>query len=172
MIRPLALVRSALVAVVVCGLAVDAWVHLDLAAAYDGVRSSVLDQGQLFRAEAAAALLSAVLLLARPRRWTAVVALLVAGAGVAAVVLYRYVDVGALGPLPDMYEPVWFPRKLQSAWAEGVATLAAAALLAVPTAAAPHHRKDDHARQEVRDPRRSDRRAVARHRRAGDGVRE
>jgi hypothetical protein len=34
--------------------------------------------------------------------------------------LYRYVDVGSLGPLPNMYEPTWTsPYKLMSAYAEG-----------------------------------------------------
>jgi hypothetical protein len=35
------------------------------------------------------------------------------------VLLYRYVDVGAIGPVPNMYEPVWFGEKLHSAYAEG-----------------------------------------------------
>ena len=43
-----------------------------------------------------------------------------------AVVLYRYVDVPALGPLPAMYEPVWFTEKSLSAVAEAVAAIAAA----------------------------------------------
>jgi hypothetical protein len=41
------------------------------------------------------------------------------------VLLYRYVDVPALGPIPSMYEPLWFPEKTLSAVAEAVATLAA-----------------------------------------------
>jgi len=35
------------------GLAIEAFVHLDLASSYDGVKSSVLTQGHLFRVEAA-----------------------------------------------------------------------------------------------------------------------
>jgi hypothetical protein len=38
---------------------------------------------------------------------------------VGAVLLYRYVDVGAIGPVPNMYEPVWFTLKTRSAVAEG-----------------------------------------------------
>jgi hypothetical protein len=42
------------------------------------------------------------------------------------VLLYTYVDVGALGPLPDLYEPTWVPAgKLASAVAEGLGTLLA-----------------------------------------------
>ena len=44
----------------------------------------------------------------------------------AAVLLYRYVDVGALGPLPDMYENTWqVPGKLLSAFAEATAVVLA-----------------------------------------------
>ena len=40
--------------------------------------------------------------------------------------LYRYADVGSLGPLPDMYENSWqVPGKLLSAYAEGAAVVLA-----------------------------------------------
>jgi hypothetical protein len=46
----------------------------------------------------------------------------VAASALAAVLLYRYVDVGSLGPLPDMYENTWqVPGKLLSAYAEAAA---------------------------------------------------
>lgn len=122
-------VRGLLTLMVVAGLAVDAYVHVDLAAGFDSVRTGTLSQGQLFRVEGAAAALAAVALLARPRRYTALFAFAVAAGGLAAVLLYRYVDVGALRPLPDMYEPFWYPKKTDSAWAEAVAALCSAALL-------------------------------------------
>jgi hypothetical protein len=54
-------------------------------------------------------------------------ALLVAGSALGAVLLYRYVDVGSLGPLPNMYENTWdVPGKVLSAWAEGAAVILAA----------------------------------------------
>ena len=56
---------------------------------------------------------------------------MVALGGAAVVVLYRYVDVPALGPLPAMYEPVWFFEKSLSAAFEALAALAAAAALVV-----------------------------------------
>ncbi len=55
-------------------------------------------------------------------------ALLVAAGGVGAVLLYQYVDVGAVGPLPNMYEPLSYPEKTNSLIAEAVAALAALAL--------------------------------------------
>ncbi|MDH6120471.1 hypothetical protein ABH930_004634 [Kitasatospora sp. GAS204A] len=108
-------------------LAVDAYVHADLASQYDSVSKQV-SQGTLFRAEAAAASLAALLVLVAGRRlvvWA--FAFVVAAAGVGAVLLYRYVDVGTLGPLPNMYEPIWFTEKAASAIAEGVATASALA---------------------------------------------
>ena len=44
---------------------------------------------------------------------------LLSPSALAAVLLYRYVDVGQLGPLADMYENTWqVPGKLLSAFAE------------------------------------------------------
>jgi hypothetical protein len=103
-------------------LAYDAYVHLHLAAGYDAIRSTVT-QGGLFRVEAGVALLSAVavLLSDKPIVWAA--AGLTGVAGVVAVVLYRYVDVGAIGPVPNMYEPIWYADKTWSAVAEGAVAL-------------------------------------------------
>jgi hypothetical protein len=43
----------------------------------------------------------------------------------AVILVYRYIDVGAVGPIPQMYEPVWFHDKSVAAVAESVATVAA-----------------------------------------------
>lgn len=108
------------------GLAMDAYVHADLASTYD-FSGKGISQGQLFRIEAAAAALAALLLiLFGTRQLVWAYALSVAAAGVGAVLLYRYADIGALGPLRNMYEPVWYPEKSLSALAEGAATLLAA----------------------------------------------
>lgn len=118
-----------LVAIVVVGLAVDAYVHLHLAPDFKQVKTSTLSQADLFRVEAVAAVVAAIALLVRPRRSTAGFAFLVAAAGVVAVVLYRYVDVGAFGPVPNMYDPYWAPaEKTLSVIAEALAALAALAL--------------------------------------------
>src|SRR4051812_25836152 len=128
--RTLTPMQWALAAVVVAGLAIDAWVHLDLADAFAGVKTSTLSQADLFRVESVAAILAAVALLVRPRRYTAGFAFLVAAAGTVAVILYRYVDVGKIGFIPNMYDPYWGPgsEKVLSLIGEVVATLAALAL--------------------------------------------
>ena len=109
------------------GLAVDAAVHLKLAADRDAI-GGTLSEGTLFRIEAAVALLAALLVLVLPWRRTAyVIAFVVAASALGAVVLYRYVNVGSLGPLPNMYEPIWYGDKTNSAIAELVATVVAAA---------------------------------------------
>ena len=123
--------RMSLVGVAVAGLVVDAYVHLSLASSYDPVRATV-SQGQLFRVEAALAIAAALLLLLRPSRPAAVIVAVVAGGGLVVLILLRYVDVGSLGPFPDMYEPVWYPEKSWTAIAQAVAT-AAAITLAVLT---------------------------------------
>jgi hypothetical protein len=125
-------IRWTLIVIVVAGLAYDAFVHFDLASAFEGNKSSVLTEADLFHAEASVAVIAAIALLIRPRRYTAAFAFLVAAGGTVAVVLYRYVDVGAFGPIPDMYDPFWAPtEKTLSAFAEGVAALAALALIAI-----------------------------------------
>lgn len=114
--------------VVVVGLAYDAYAHLDLASNFDA-NIAAISQGMLFRVEAALAALAALLVIIN-RRWVAVIfAMLVAGSALGAVLLYRYVDLGILGPIPDMYEPGWYPEKTLSAIAEAAAVLAAGVLL-------------------------------------------
>ena len=100
------------------GLAYDAYVHADLASVYDRVGDAVT-QGALFRVEAVLAVAAALLVLVSDSRLAWAVAGLVGLGGVAAVLLYRYVDVGAIGPVPNMYEPVWYDEKTWSAVAEG-----------------------------------------------------
>jgi hypothetical protein len=84
-------------------LGIDATVHWQNASAYDAV-TATLSQGELFRAEAVLAVAVGLLVLLWPRRGSWVAALGVGASALAAVLLYRYVDLGPLGPLPDMYE--------------------------------------------------------------------
>lgn len=109
---------------VAAGLATDAVVHAALAP--NRPPNGVLNQIALFRAEAAAAGVLAVLVLAHGRRWVYALAALVAGSAFAAVVLYRYLDLGPLGPLPDMYEPFWTTSKVVVTVAEGLTVILAA----------------------------------------------
>lgn len=119
-----------LTAITAAALGYDAYTHADLAATYDAVKTSALSQGDLFRVEAAGAAAAAALVALRPRRYTAAIAALVAAGGLAALLLYRYRDIGQVGPLPAMYEPAWYPEKTYTAAAQAVATGAALALLA------------------------------------------
>jgi hypothetical protein len=119
-----------LIAVIVVGLLVDAVVHLHLASAFPQNKTSVLSEGAIFRAEATLSVLAALGVLLRPRRYTAAFALLVAASAVTAAVFYRYADIGAIGPIPNMYDPYWAPAaKLLSVIAEAAAAVAAAVLL-------------------------------------------
>lgn len=123
-------VQTVLMIIVVVGLAIDAYVHYHLASAFRHNKTSVLSEADLFRAEATVAVIAGLALLLRPNRYTAGFAFLVAAAGTAAVLVYRYVDIGAFGPIPAMYDPFWAPaEKNLSAIAEAVAAVAAAVLL-------------------------------------------
>jgi glycerol-3-phosphate acyltransferase PlsY len=128
-------VREVLRLVVVVGLAVDVYVHFHLAPNFDGLKgtgSLAVSQGFLFRVEAVVAIVAALAVLLIRHRASAMFAFLVLAGGLAAVLLYRYVDVGAIGPLPAMYDPTWYAEKTNSAIAEGVAAVAAALLSFAP----------------------------------------
>ncbi|MBC3839966.1 hypothetical protein GXW82_06475 [Streptacidiphilus sp. 4-A2] len=124
----MAAVRLILRLLAAVGLAVDAGIHAKLASQYDAVSASI-SQGTLFRIEAGAASLAVLLVLLWRRRPGDLFALLTAAAGVAALLVYRYVDVGKLGPLPNMYEPVWFSDKVWALAGQGLAVLALLPLL-------------------------------------------
>jgi hypothetical protein len=121
-------------------LAIDAYVHLHDAGLYDG--GTGITEGALFRVQACVALVVAFALLVRPH-WVVVwvIALLVAAGAAGAIYLYTYVDVGALGPLPNLYEPTWaLPGKRLTAAAETAATATAALGLAGAVLARLHGR--------------------------------
>ena len=125
--RLLALITAAL-------LGVDAYVHLHDAAKYDGFKSSVMTEGTLFRIQAVVAIVVAALLLIWPRIITWLLSLLVAGSAAVAVTLYTYVNVGQLGPLPNLYENTWHqPGKIASVIAEAAAALISLLGLALAT---------------------------------------
>ena len=111
-------------------LAIDAYVHADLAPTYDAVGTHI-SQGALFRIEAGLSALAALLILVRAIRTVWALCALVLASGLAALLLYRDVDVGTLGPLPNMYEPAWFPEKTAAAIAEAAGLLTALAGLLI-----------------------------------------
>jgi hypothetical protein len=108
------------------GLAIDAYVHLDLAHLY-AEGGGTINEGVLFRAEAVAALLVAAAIVATGRRVCYLAGLAVAASALAAMLVSRYVDLGPIGPFPDLYDPAWYPEKLLAAYAEGAATVTALA---------------------------------------------
>lgn len=126
--RPRILTVTFAIQVLTAGaLAVDAYVHFVNAGLYDSGMGDVITEGNLFRAQAAAATILAAAVLLRPAIITWMAALAVAASAFGAVVLYRYVNVGPLGPIPNLYEPTWAPSgKLLSAYAEAAALLLAA----------------------------------------------
>lgn len=124
--RPPALMLT-LRLLIAAGLVISAVIHLQLAAGYQQAAPGGIGQGNLFRIQAAVAVLSAVFVLARGSRTSFLVAAAVALSALAAVILYRYVQVPPLGPIPAMYEPVWFTEKVVTAAAEAVAGILALA---------------------------------------------
>ncbi|WP_314175345.1 hypothetical protein [Streptomyces winkii] len=114
--------------VAAAGLAVNASVHAGLAPTYDGVAASV-SQGDLFRLEAALGALAALLVLVWRRLPADVFAFVVAGGGLALLLIYRYADVGQLGPFPDMYEPLWNNDKRVAVISQAFTVVAAALLI-------------------------------------------
>lgn len=106
-------------------LVTDAVVHIRLAHRYDLNVAGGLSQGDLFRVEAGVAVLVAALILLVANRIMWAVALVVAASAAGAVLVSTFVDIGAVGPVPDMFEPFWYPSKVVAAVAEGIGTLTA-----------------------------------------------
>jgi hypothetical protein len=127
----LTIVLGALQLIAAAGLAYDAKIHLNLATTYDAIKSSTISQGDLFRIEGALAIAAAVLVLVFRRPVFALIAFLVAGGGLVPLLVYRYYDIGAIGPLPSMYEPAWYPDKTHTCIAQAISAAAALVLLAV-----------------------------------------
>lgn len=109
------------------GLAIDAFVHFQLAANYQIAYPGGMGGGTLFRLQAAAAVLAAFYVLLRGSRLSYLVAAVVALSAFAAVVVTVYVQLPAIGPIPAMYEPIWYFEKALSAVAQGAAGVLAVA---------------------------------------------
>jgi hypothetical protein len=122
------LVLGALQLATAAGLVIDGIVHLRDAPDYEPVQGILIGEDTLFRAQAVVALVLALLLLLWPRLWVWALAALTAAAAAGAVILYTYVDLGAIAGLPNMYEPTWLPPgKLVSAVAEATTAVLAVA---------------------------------------------
>jgi hypothetical protein len=142
-----ALAAVALRVLVSAALTVDAIVHLRLASNYQLAAPGGIGQGNLFRIEAAVAIAVGLYVLVTGSRTAYIAALLVTASALAAVLVYRYIDVPALGPIPSIYEPLWFYQKSLSAVAEGAGALLAAGGVALTTYSGatlpPHGSKTD-----------------------------
>ena len=113
-------VAVALRVLAVAGLGVSAYVHLHLAHRYATVPHDTIGQDDLFYAQGVVAAVIGLWLLVTGHRFAWWAAALVGASSFGAVMLYRYVDVGALGPLPNMTDMSWQPSpdKALSAVAE------------------------------------------------------
>lgn len=101
-------------------LVVDAVIHFRLAPGYQLANPGGIGQGNLFYLESAVAVIVAAYVVIRGSRLAYLAALIVAGSALAAVVLSTAVALPAIGPIPAMYEPVWYFEKTLSAVAEGL----------------------------------------------------
>ncbi|MEO8850231.1 MAG: hypothetical protein ABI360_00730 [Allobranchiibius sp.] len=108
-------------------LLVDAVVHLQLAGGYgQATAPGYVSEGLLFRVESVTALAVALLVLVLGNRFAFAVAFGVTASAFGVVLLYRYVNVPAFGPIPGMYEPIWFAKKAVTAVAEGLGAVLSA----------------------------------------------
>lgn len=130
--RPHSASETGLRLVVVVGLVIDAIVHLQLAGTYDLAAPAGIGEGNLFRIEAVAALLVAAAVLLTGSRYAYAAGFLTAGGGLLLLIVYRYFEVPAFGPIPSMYEPLWFGKKTFTAVAQGIAAVAALCAFFVP----------------------------------------
>jgi hypothetical protein len=103
-------------------LGVSAYVHIHLAAHPFNAAPGTITQARLFYAQGVVAAIVALALLAVGNRYVWWAAALVGAGSFAAVMLYTYVNVGKLGPMPNMNDPGWLPspEKALSAVAEAV----------------------------------------------------
>lgn len=124
---------------IAAALVVDAIVHFSLAANYQQAAPDGIGAGNIFRIQAVLAVLAAIYVLVRGSRPAFIIAGLVAITAFAAVVVYRYVDIPALGPIPAMYEPVWFAKKTLSAIAEAAGAVLAGLALTTTRSRRPNH---------------------------------
>jgi hypothetical protein len=124
---PRSLLDAGLRLLTAAALVVDAVLHLQLARLYNLAAPGGIGEGNLFRLESAAALIAAALVLAYGSRAAYALAFVIAASATAAALLSRYVDVPALGPIPAMYEPVWYGKKVVATAAEALGTFTAAA---------------------------------------------
>lgn len=129
-----AVARWVLILVALVGLGIDAYTHLDLAHLYTGNTTGTVNEGVLFQIEAGLAIAIGLWLLIRPGILSIVATLLITGGGATALIVYRYYNIGKIGPIPPMHEPIWFAEKEWSLFGELIAFAAALVLLGLAAA--------------------------------------
>jgi hypothetical protein len=95
-------------------LGISAYVHLHLAGHPFNPAPGTLTQARMFYAQGVVAAVVALALLVTGNRFVWWAAAAVGAASFAAVLLYTYVDVGKIGPLPNMNDPGWLPSPEKS----------------------------------------------------------
>lgn len=106
-------------------LAADAIVHIHLAPGYQLANPGGIGQGNVFYIESGLAILVGLWVLFRGSRPAYFVALVVTASAALAAVASVYVGLPAFGPIPALYEPIWFFEKTVSALAEGAGAVLA-----------------------------------------------
>lgn len=130
--------RWGLILVALIGLGIDAYTHLDLAKLYSHNTTGTVNEGVLFQVEAGLAIAAGLWLLVRFGVLSVIATLLITGGGALALVVYRYNNVGKIGPIPNMYEPIWTTKKQGSLAGELIAFVAALILLGMVMAERRH----------------------------------
>ncbi|OUM45190.1 hypothetical protein B8W73_01710 [Arthrobacter agilis] len=110
---------------IAAALIVSAVIHFQLAAGFQQAAPDGIGGGILFRIQGAAAVLAALYVLVRGTHRSYLLAALVALASLAAVLAYRYIQIPTIGPIPSLYEPVWYTTKTITAVAEALALILA-----------------------------------------------
>ncbi|WP_104118996.1 hypothetical protein [Arthrobacter sp. B1805] len=113
-------------------LIVSAVIHFQLAAGFQQAAPDGIGGGNLFRIQGTVDVLAALYVLVRGTPRSYLLAALVALASLAAVLAYRYIQIPTIGPIPSMYEPVWYTAKTITAVAEGLALIFALTAYALP----------------------------------------
>ncbi|WP_109474252.1 hypothetical protein [Ornithinimicrobium cavernae] len=118
-------VERVLRVLVALALLTDAVVHLRLAPQMQLAAPGGIGGAWMFRLQAIAALVAAGYLLWRGSRLAYLIAAVVLVSVFAAVLVYSFVDVPAIGPVPAMYDPFWYPEKTLSTVVEGLGAVLA-----------------------------------------------
>lgn len=112
------------------GLAVSAYVHARLAHIY-AESTGGINEGTLFKCDAVVAAIVAALVLLMATRLAYLAALFIGLSAAILATVATYYQIGPLGPLPNLYDPIWYPEKVLSVIAESVAALGAVSALAL-----------------------------------------